>query len=67
MPGASSCGAAEKASEWARNWQYAGYRMTVFSSTEEKVVEDQILHAKLYFNMVDALRTASGEVTNHRR
>ena len=30
---------------------------------EEKVVEDQILHAKLYFNMVDALRAAGGDVT----
>jgi putative intracellular protease/amidase len=52
-----------KASEWAEGWQYAGYRMTVFSATEEKVVEDHILHAKLYFNMPDALRTAGGEVT----
>jgi putative intracellular protease/amidase len=52
-----------KAAEWARGWQYAGYRMTVFSATEEKVVEDQILHAKLYFNMPDALRIAGAEVT----
>lgn len=51
-----------KAAEWARGWAYAGYRMTVFSDTEEKVVEDHVLHAKLYFNMVDALRTAGGEV-----
>ena len=43
--------------------QYVGYRMTVFSATEENVIEDHILHAKLYFNMVDALRTAGGEVT----
>ncbi|MFT4074408.1 MAG: DJ-1/PfpI family protein [Asticcacaulis sp.] len=51
-----------KAAEWARGWPYAGYRMTVFSNTEEKVVEDYILHAKLYFNMVDALETAGGKV-----
>lgn len=52
-----------KAREWAKGWQYAGYRMTVFSATEEKVVEDQILHARIYFNMPDALTAAGGGVT----
>jgi putative intracellular protease/amidase len=52
-----------KAAELAKGWQYAGYRMTVFSATEEKVIEDQILHAKLYFNMPDALRIAGGLVS----
>src|SRR5262249_56726346 len=52
-----------RASELARGWQYSGYKMTVFSMTEEKVIEEHILHAKLYFNMVDALRTAGGEVS----
>ena len=52
-----------KASELAKGWQYAGYKMTVFSSTEEKVIEDNILHAKLYFNMPDALRAAGGDVS----
>ncbi|WP_075291501.1 type 1 glutamine amidotransferase domain-containing protein [Pararhizobium arenae] len=51
-----------KAAEWAKGWQYAGYKMTVFSNSEEKVVEDHILHAKLYFNMVDALETAGGNL-----
>lgn len=51
-----------KAAEWAKDWPYRGYRMTVFSATEEKVVEDQILHAKLYFNMPFALRTAGADV-----
>ena len=37
--------------------------MTVFSATEEKVIEDNILHAKLYFNMPDALRTAGADVS----
>jgi putative intracellular protease/amidase len=55
-------GVPAKAAEWAEGWPYAGYRMTVFSSTEEKVVEDKILHARMYFNMVDALGTAGGEV-----
>ena len=52
-----------KASALAKGWQYAGYRMTVFSATEEKVIEDNILHAKLYFNMPDALRAAGADVS----
>jgi putative intracellular protease/amidase len=52
-----------KASELAKGWQYVGYKMTVFSATEEKVIEDNILHAKLYFNMPDALRTAGADVS----
>ena len=52
-----------KAADLAKGWQYAGYKMTVFSATEEKVIEDNILHAKLYFNMPDALRTAGGDVS----
>ena len=55
-------GSTEKAREWAKGWQYAGYRMTVFSATEERVVEDHILHAKMYFNMPEALMAAGGEV-----
>lgn len=55
-------GDAAKASEWARGWVYAGYNMTVFSETEEKVVEDYILHAKMYFDMPSALRAAGGVV-----
>lgn len=51
-----------KAAEWAKGWQYAGYRMTVFSTTEEQVVEDNAMHAKLYFYMPEALRVAGGEV-----
>ena len=51
-----------KASELAEGWQYAGYKMTVFSASEEKPIEEQIIHGKLYFNMPDALRTAGGNV-----
>lgn len=54
-------GDAAKAAEWAQGWQYAGYRMTVFSNSEEKVVEEQ-MGSKLYFNVVDALEIAGGEV-----
>jgi putative intracellular protease/amidase len=52
-----------KAAEWAKGWQYAGYRMTVFSATEEKVIEDTILHAKIYFTMPFALNLAGGVVS----
>src|SRR5215510_8057498 len=52
-----------KAKEWAKEWQYAGYKMTIFSGSEEKWVENEILHAKMYFTMPYALRTAGGEVT----
>jgi putative intracellular protease/amidase len=54
-----------KASELAKGWQYAGYKMTVFSASEEKPIEEQILHGKLYFTMPDALRTAGGEVSTN--
>lgn len=50
------------AAELAKGWQYAGYQMTVFSGTEERVIEDNILHAKLFFYMPDALRAAGGNV-----
>src|SRR5262249_44727784 len=52
-----------KAKEWAKGWQYAGYKMTIFSASEEKWVENDILHAKMYFNMPYALTTAGGQVT----
>ena len=52
----------EKAQALAKDWPYAGYRMTIFSATEEKVVEDQILHAKMYFDMPSALTAAGGTV-----
>jgi putative intracellular protease/amidase len=51
-----------KAREWARGWTYAGYKMTVFSASEEIWVEDEILHGKMYFNMPQALSDAGGEV-----
>ncbi|QUT06834.1 type 1 glutamine amidotransferase domain-containing protein [Sphingobium phenoxybenzoativorans] len=52
----------KKAEELAKGWPYAGYRMTIFSITEEKVVEDQILHAKMFFDMPEALHAAGGDV-----
>jgi putative intracellular protease/amidase len=52
-----------KAAQLALGWQYTGYQMTVFSKTEETVIEDKILHGKMYFNMVDALTVAGAKVT----
>jgi putative intracellular protease/amidase len=37
--------------------------MTVFSATEEKVIEDTILHAKMYFMMPESLTAAGANVT----
>ncbi|HEY9418913.1 MAG TPA: type 1 glutamine amidotransferase domain-containing protein [Candidatus Udaeobacter sp.] len=54
----------KKAKEWAKGWQYAGYKMTIFSASEEVWVENDILHAKMYFNMPYALTTAGGNVIN---
>ncbi len=52
-----------KASDLAKGWIYAGYRMTVFSASEEAWAEKNILGGKLYFDMPKALRLAGGEVT----
>jgi putative intracellular protease/amidase len=52
-----------KAKELAKGWQYAGYDMTIFSASEEKWVENEILHGKMYFNMPQALRAGGGDVT----
>jgi putative intracellular protease/amidase len=50
----------EKAEAWAKGWVYAGYKMTIFTASEEVWVENEILHAKMYFNMPYALETAGG-------
>lgn len=52
-----------RAAELGKGWQYAGYRMTVYSPSEEKPIEDNILHGKLTFNMVDALTAAGGKLS----
>ena len=56
-------GHVEKAKEWAKGWQYAGYKMTIFSNSEEKWVERDILYAAMYFHVVDASKIAGGDVT----
>ncbi len=52
-----------KASDLAKGWQYTGYKMTVYSASEEKPIEENVLHGKLYFNMPDALRRLGADVT----
>ncbi|WP_043839394.1 type 1 glutamine amidotransferase domain-containing protein [Muricoccus aerilatus] len=52
-----------KAADCAQGWAYAGYRMTVFSASEERIAEDALLHGKLYFDMPEALQTAGGRVS----
>jgi len=42
----------------AAGWQYAGYRMTVFSNEEEKWAEENVLHGRVPFYVVDALKSA---------
>jgi len=51
-----------KARALAKDWQYAGYRMTVFSRSEEAFAEENVFKAKLFFNMPDALEAAGGTV-----
>jgi putative intracellular protease/amidase len=52
-----------KAADLAKDWIYAGYRMTVFSASEEKIAEEHLLKGELYFDMPKALRLAGGEVS----
>jgi putative intracellular protease/amidase len=55
-------GDTDRAAKLASGWPYAGYRMTVFSRSEETFAEEQVFHAKLHFNMPDALEVAGAEV-----
>jgi putative intracellular protease/amidase len=53
----------EAAKEAAAGWQYAGYRMTIFSSDEEKYAEDALLEgAKVPFYPSTALEIAGARV-----
>jgi putative intracellular protease/amidase len=51
-----------QAAALARDWIYAGYRMTVFSSSEERAAEQSLLHGQLYFHMPEALGLAGAQV-----
>lgn len=55
-------GDAAKQMEKSRNWQYAGYRMTIYSNAEEYPVEKDVLKGRLPFYVADALQIAGGTV-----
>ncbi|UGX90026.1 type 1 glutamine amidotransferase domain-containing protein [Bradyrhizobium barranii subsp. barranii] len=52
-----------KVAELGKGWQYAGYKMTVFTASEEIPIEEQFLHGKIYFTMPEALGAAGAEVS----
>ncbi|WP_076069648.1 type 1 glutamine amidotransferase domain-containing protein [Sphingomonas montana] len=52
-----------KAAGLAKDWIYAGYRMTVFSASEEAAAEQNLLKGELFFDMPKALRLAGGDVS----
>jgi putative intracellular protease/amidase len=60
---ALTAGDTAKAADLSRGWIYAGYRMTVFSASEEKVAEEHLLKGELYFDMPSALRIAGGALS----
>jgi putative intracellular protease/amidase len=55
-------GDATAANLLARDWQYRGYRMTIFSNVEEKIAEQSQLGGKMLFYPEDALMAAGGNV-----
>jgi putative intracellular protease/amidase len=61
---AMAMGDVDGAKRAARGWQYAGYKMTVFSNKEEAYAEDKYLDGHLKFYAADALGVAGGIVAN---
>ena len=55
-------GTFDEQAEKSKNWQYAGYRMTIYSNAEEYSVEEFVLKGKLPFYVADALQIAGGIV-----
>lgn len=45
-------------------WPYVGYRMTIFSNSEETVAEEKTLKGKVPYRPADALTIAGGKVEN---
>lgn len=56
-------GKQELAAALAKDWQYAGYRMTIFSNEEEKMAEKE-MNGELPYYVADALKLAGGLVEN---
>jgi putative intracellular protease/amidase len=55
-------GDAKAAQEASRGWQYAGYRMTIFSNSEEQPIQRDVLKGDVQFYVADALRSAGAKV-----
>jgi putative intracellular protease/amidase len=55
-------GDAAAAKTTGQGWQYAGYRMTIYSNSEEQPIQRDVLHGDLQFYVADALRAAGGRV-----
>lgn len=55
-------GDSKKAAALAKNWQYKGYKMTIFSTAEEKIAESKQLGGNMLFYPEEAMRTAGGDL-----
>jgi putative intracellular protease/amidase len=52
----------KKAAVLSKKWPYSGYKMTIFSTLEEKVSESKQLGGKMRFYPEEAMKAAGGDV-----
>ena len=64
VPRRIDCRGSGRSERMRPGWIYAGYRVSVFSASEERTAEDKLLHGKLYFTMPEALELAAATVSN---
>ncbi len=57
-------GDAQDVKQLSANWPYAGYKMTVFTNSEEEQAASNVFHAEPLFRPEDALRLAGGNIQN---
>jgi putative intracellular protease/amidase len=55
-------GDSKKAVALSTNWPYKGYKMTIFSTSEEKISESKQLGGKMHFYPEEAMKIAGGDV-----
>jgi putative intracellular protease/amidase len=60
--GAMSQSNFKQAAEFAKDWPYKNYKMTIFSTAEEQIAESKQLQGKMLFYPQAALKTAGGNV-----
>lgn len=53
-----------RAKKYSKNWPYADYNMTVFSTSEEAIVEKNNFKANLMFYPESGLQNAGGKIRN---